>query len=101
MNHAASAVEAAAAIAVCARATIPQLGFIHEDPGQSFAHDVADLYRDSITIPCAFRAAKHVTERPADNVERMTRRLTGTALAKEKVIPEMIERIKAIIEGRD
>ncbi|MEI6987519.1 MAG: type I-E CRISPR-associated endonuclease Cas1e, partial [Rhodospirillaceae bacterium] len=31
INHAASAVEAAAAIAVAATATIPQLGFIHED----------------------------------------------------------------------
>ncbi|MBU2962092.1 type I-E CRISPR-associated endonuclease Cas1e [Citreicella sp. C3M06] len=101
LNHAASAVEAAAAIAVCATATIPQLGFIHEDPGQSFVLDVADLYRDSITIPCAFRAARQVADHPADNIERTTRRMTGTALAKEKVIPEMIERIKALIEGRD
>jgi CRISP-associated protein Cas1 len=36
LNHAASAVEGAAAIAVAATATIPQLGFIHEDSGQSF-----------------------------------------------------------------
>ena len=36
LNHASSAVEAAAAIAVAATATIPQLGFIHEDAGQSF-----------------------------------------------------------------
>jgi len=43
LNHAASAVEAAAAIAT---ATIPQPGFIHGDPGQSFVLDVADLYRD-------------------------------------------------------
>merc|ERR1711969_292679 len=34
-----------AAIAVCATSTIPQLGFIHEDPGQSFVLDIADLYR--------------------------------------------------------
>ena len=33
LNHASSAVEGAAAIAVAATATIPQLGFIHEDPG--------------------------------------------------------------------
>ena len=45
LNHAASAVEAAAAIAVAATATIPQLGFIHEDPGQSFVLDIADLWR--------------------------------------------------------
>lgn len=101
LNHAASAVEAAAAIAVCATATIPQLGFIHEDPGQSFVLDVADLYRDSLTIPCAFKAARLATERPSENIERLTRRMTGTALSKQGVIPEMIERIKALIEGRD
>lgn len=39
INHAASAVQAAAAIAVAATATIPQLGFIHEDAGQSFVLD--------------------------------------------------------------
>lgn len=100
LNHAASAVEAAAAIAVCATATIPQLGFIHEDPGQSFVLDIADLYRDSLTIPCAFRAAKLVAERPSENIERVTRRMAGAALSKQAVIPEMIERIKALIEGR-
>lgn len=100
LNHAASAVEAAAAIAVCATATIPQLGFIHEDPGQSFVLDVADLYRDSLTIPCAFKAAKLATEHPSENIERLTRRMTGAALAKQGIIPEMIERIKALIEGR-
>lgn len=100
LNHAASAVEAAAAIAVCATATIPQLGFIHEDPGQSFVLDIADLYRDSLTIPCAFKAARLVAERPADNIERVTRRMIGAALSRQGVIPEMIERIKALIEGR-
>ena len=33
LNHAASAIEGAATIAVAATATIPQLGFIHEDFG--------------------------------------------------------------------
>jgi CRISPR-associated protein Cas1 len=101
LNHAASAVEAAAAIAVTATATIPQLGFIHEDAGQSFVLDVADLYRDTVTIPCAFKAARRVSENPNENIERATRRLTGKALTDENVIPEMIERIKALIEGRD
>lgn len=101
LNHAASTVEAAAAIAVCATATIPQLGFIHEDPGQSFVLDVADLFRDQLTIPCAFRAVRQVADHPSENIERVTRRLTGAALASEKVIPGMIERIKALIEGRD
>lgn len=99
LNHAASAVEAAAAIAVAATATIPQLGFIHEDPGQSFVLDIADLYRADVTLPCAFRAVKRVRERPTENIERVTRRLTGETLAREQVIPAMIERIKRLIEG--
>ena len=95
LNHASSAVEGAAAIAVAATATIPQLGFVHEDPGQSFVLDVADLYRDSVTIPCAFRAAKRIADVDLD-VERITRRLTGEALAREGVIPKMIDRIKSL-----
>ena len=99
LNHASSAVEAAAAIAVAATATIPQLGFIHEDPGQSFVLDIADLYRDTIMIPCAFRAAKRVAQQPGGNIERVTRRLTGETLVREKVIPAMIDRIKSLFDG--
>lgn len=100
INHAASAVEAAAAIAVAATATIPQLGFIHEDPGQSFVLDIADLWRTTVTIPCAFRAVKEAG-RTGQPIERVTRRLVGRTLAEKGVIPAMIERIKALIEGRD
>ena len=99
LNHAASAVEAAAAIAVASTGTIPQLGFIHEGPGQSFVLDIADVYRDKVTIPYAFRAAKRVAERPDTSIERTTRRLVGTALARERVIPAMIERISKLFEN--
>ena len=98
LNHCSSAVEAAAAIAVSATATIPQLGFIHEDPGQSFVLDIADLFRDSITIPVAFRAAKQAESPPFDDVERLARRETGHTLARENTIPKMIERIKELFE---
>ena len=101
LNHAASAVEAAAAIAVSATGTIPQLGFIHEDPGQSFVLDIADLFRDSITVPCAFRAARKVSQTPAENIERQTRRLTGRELADKKIIAAMIEHIRALVEDRE
>ena len=98
LNHASSAVEAAAAIAVAATATIPQLGFIHEDPGQSFVLDIADLYRDTVMIPCAFRAAKRVAQQPGENIERVTRRLTGETLVREQIIPAMIDRIKSLFD---
>ena len=96
LNHAASAVEAAAAIAVAATAAIPQLGFIHEDSGQSFTLDIADLFRDALTVPCAFKAALVVQKRPADSIERMTRRMVGERLRRDQVIPAMIDRIKAL-----
>ncbi len=101
LNHASSAVEAAAAIAVASTGTVPQLGFIHEDPGQSFVLDIADLHRDNVTIPCAFRAAKRVAERPFENIERTTRRMTGETLAREGIIPAMIDRIKSLFEQTD
>jgi CRISPR-associated protein Cas1 len=101
INHAASAVEGAAAIAVTATATIPQLGFIHEDSGQSFVLDIADLFRDEVTIPCAFRAASAVKKAPHESIERMTRRLTGETLRKQGVIAAMIDRIKALFEEKN
>lgn len=93
LNHASSAVEAAAAVAVSATATVPQLGFIHEDPGQSFVLDVADLFRDSVTIPTAFKAAKKASF-SGGNIEQLTRRMIGRTLSREQTIPKMIGRIK-------
>ena len=98
INHAASAVEAAAAIAVTATATIPQLGFIHEESGQSFVLDIADLFRDSLTVPEAFRAVSVHAKRPTENLERLTRRLTGEAIRKQQIVSKMIDRIKALFQ---
>lgn len=96
INHAASAVEGAAAIAVAATATIPQLGFIHEDSGQSFVLDIADLQRDRVTVPCAFKAVTLWQKRPAEPLERITRRLVAERLRRDGVIPGMIDRIKEL-----
>jgi CRISPR-associated protein Cas1 len=99
LNHAASAVEGAAAIAVAATATIPQLGFIHEDSGQSFVLDVADLVRDTVTIACAFKAAAIAERKPAEPIERLTRRLTGERMRRDGVIPFLIDHIKTILSA--
>ena len=102
LNHAVSAVEAAAAISVSATATLPQLGFIHEDPGQAFVLDIADLFRDSITVPVAFRSARKVEAGGGgENIERVTRRECGRTLQRERVIPKMIERVKALFDESD
>ncbi|ODN67680.1 type I-E CRISPR-associated endonuclease Cas1e [Methylobrevis pamukkalensis] len=99
INHAASAVEGAAAIAVAATATIPQLGFIHEDSGQSFMLDIADLFRDSVTVPCAFRAVMVQKKTPHLSIERVTRRLVGETMRRDDLIATMIDRIKALFSA--
>jgi CRISPR-associated protein Cas1 len=101
INHAASAVEAAAAIAVTATATIPQLGFIHEDSGQSFVLDMADLFRDSITVPTAFKAVAAAKKARDMNIERLTRRMVGETLRRQTVIASMINRIKELFPPGD
>jgi len=101
INHAASAVEAAAAIAVAATATIPQLGFVHEDSGQSFVLDVADLVRHDVTLPIAFGAAKHILKQRDDNLERVVRTKAAEILTKEQVISRLIDHIKALLGPPD
>lgn len=98
INHASVAVTSAAVISVTAVGAIPQLGFIHEHSGDAFALDVADLFRDTVLLPAAFRSAKAVIDNPGLNIERHTRRNTGEMLRTEHVIPRMIDRIKVLFE---
>ncbi len=98
INHASVAVTSAAVIATMAVGAIPQLGFIHEHSGEAFALDVADLFRDSILLPAAFRSAKAIIDNPRLDVERTTRRTTGELLREERVIAKMIDRIKALFD---
>lgn len=98
INHASVAVNAAALIAVIAVGAIPQLGFIHEHSSESFALDIADLFRDTILIPVAFKSAKTVIDDPILSIERVTRRNTGDLLQRRRVIPKMIDRIKALFQ---
>lgn len=98
INHAASAIEAAAAIAVASTATIPQLGFIHEDSGQSFILDIADLARDTVTIPCAFKAVV-AAGKSGQSIERLTRRIVAERMTRDQVISSMIDKIKTLLEA--
>ena len=98
INHASVAVTSAAVIAVIAVGAIPQLGFIHEHSGDAFALDIADLFRDTVLLPAAFKSAKAVIDDPARDIERLTRRTTGEMLRTEAVIPKMIDRIKTLFE---
>lgn len=96
INHAATAVQGAAAIAVQAVAAIPQLGFIHEDSGHAFVLDVADLFRDTITLSIAFSAVKQA-ERIDETIDRLVRREASVVFRKSALIPSMIDRIKQVL----
>jgi CRISPR-associated protein Cas1 len=96
LNHAASAMRAAAAVAVASVGSIPQLGFIHEDSGQAFVLDVADLYRHSITLDIAFGAVKEAATRD-EPIERLTRQRAARMFRQRDVIAGMIDRIKGLL----
>ncbi|MHB1777995.1 MAG: type I-E CRISPR-associated endonuclease Cas1e [Acidimicrobiales bacterium] len=100
INHAASAVEAAAMVAVACTGALPQLGFIHEDSGNAFCLDVADLYRDTFTLPIAFSAVRE-SEARGEPLERCVRRAGGKAFRRQQLIPTMIERIKELLDVDD
>ena len=99
INHASTAVRAAAQVAVAVTGTIPQLGFIHEDSGIAFALDVADLFRDTVTLPVAFSAMKD--RKPYETWDRAVRRVGGTVFRKDTVVAAMIDRIKELFDGHD
>jgi CRISPR-associated protein Cas1 len=96
INHAATAVQAAAAIAVQAVAAIPQLGFIHEDSGQAFVLDIADLFRDGVMLTIAFNAVKQA-EKMDMSIDRLVRREASQVFRKQNVIPGMIDKIKQVL----
>lgn len=96
INHAATAVQAAAAIAVQAVAALPPLGFIHEDSGQSFVLDVADLFRDTVTLQVAFTAVRQA-EKSGETIDRLVRREAARVFRKQQVIGAMIDRIKLVL----
>lgn len=100
INHAASAMRAAASVAVASVGAIPQLGFVHEDSGQSFVLDVADLYRHDATLDIAFGAAREA-EKSGDPVERLTRRRAAKLFRQRTIIPSMIDHIKTLIGSED
>jgi CRISP-associated protein Cas1 len=100
INHAATAVQAAAAIAVQSLAAVPQLGFIHEDSGQAFVLDIADLFRDDITLSIAFAAVRAAAESD-QTIDRLVRREASRVFRKRNVIPSMIDKIKLVLRTEE
>ena len=100
LNHAAVTMQAAAAIAVAATGTIPQLGFVHEDSGQSFVLDVADLRRHDVVLDIAFGAVREAGKGLAP-IDRIVRARAAELFRKRAVIPGLIENIKSLFEEED
>lgn len=96
INHAATATEAAALVAVASTQTVPQLGFIHEHARHAFALDVADLFRTSVTLPAAFSAAAMAQSGSGGAIEPLVRKEIGETFRQETVIADMIDRIKGL-----
>ncbi|GAB5545429.1 MAG: type I-E CRISPR-associated endonuclease Cas1e [Sandaracinaceae bacterium] len=98
INHASVAVVSAAQVAVAVTGAIPQLGFIHEESGIAFALDIADLFRDLITVPCAFAAVKKSHAERNVPLERIARKLVGKAIRRHGVVEKMIDRIRELFD---
>ncbi len=101
INHASTAVQAAAMMAVAISGAIPQLGFIHEASGIAFTLDVADLFRETVTLPIAFGAVRRFQQDSSGTLERLVRQIGGKTFRQEKVISRMIDRIKELLDGDD
>ena len=94
INHAGAVMTAAASVAVASVGAIPQLGFVHEDSGQSFVLDIADLYRHDVLLDIAFGAVRAAKDEP---IERAVRRRAAQLFRQRQVIPGMIDRIKQLL----
>jgi len=101
INHASSALQGAAQVAVAATGSLPQLGFIHEDSGISFALDIADLFRERVLLPIAFQAVRNSEAQPGLSLEAEVRRLAAKAFRAERLVACMIERIKELLDADD
>lgn len=100
INHASTAVRSAAGVAVSALSALPQLGFIHEDSDQSFVLDVADLYRESVTLRIAFHVAKRIEQGADDTVDRLVRQTASREFRRIGLVPKMIDDIKSLFGVR-
>ena len=73
----------------------PGLGFVHIGHENSFAYDIADLYKAELTIPLAFELA---AEEPEDIGAQMRRRVRD-AMVKMHLLERMVRDIHTLLGG--
>jgi len=71
----------------------PGLGFIHTGKQLSFVYDIADLYKEEITIPIAFEAASL----GLPNLERNVRLLCRDSFNKNNLLPRIVQDIEKVL----
>ncbi|HPS00669.1 MAG TPA: type I-E CRISPR-associated endonuclease Cas1e [Candidatus Sumerlaeota bacterium] len=71
----------------------PGLGFIHCGKQLSFVYDIADLYKEHLTIPAAFRIA---AESPLD-IETRIRRTLRDVFRGEKLMERILPDIASVL----
>jgi CRISPR-associated protein Cas1 len=64
---------------------------------------VVRIFRDSVTVPLAFAAVKERNSRGTQNtpLERLVRRQAGRRFRQEKLVSQMIDRIKELFDAND
>lgn len=97
INHAVTALEACATIAVQATATLAPLGFLHEDSAKSWVLDICDLYRTTVTVPIAFRCARKMAAGSPDPLDRVVRRAVSRHVRETGFVDTVIDDIKEML----
>ena len=71
----------------------PGLGFIHTGHERSFVYDIADLYKEEITIPIAFQVASE----EVDDIGGVTRRRVRDAISDGQIIERIVNDIRKLL----
>ena len=67
--------------------------------GIAFVLDIADLFRDEVTLPIAFSAVRAYERDPGIPLERLVRRSAGRDFRQKKLISKMIYRVKELFDA--
>lgn len=71
------------------------LGFVHTGHDKSFVYDIADLYKDELTIPLAFQVAAECNE--DDDIGKITRLKMRDALVDGKLLKRIVQDLQYLM----
>lgn len=79
----------------------PAIGFIHTGHIQSFIYDLADLYKESITIPIAFQVASEYECGKIEDIRKELQKKLRIAIKEKKLLKQISKDLKFIFDGFD